>query len=334
MAAFTASVIPIVSFILITLAVRCHATALIEGLYCGKKNCYDVLGINRDSDKQDIAKSYRRLARKYHPDVSKESDPEEKFREVANAYEILKDDESRRDYDYMLDHPEEFYGHYYRYYRRRMSPQVDVRVVIAGVITFVSIFQYMHGWWRYNDAMKYLLNEPKYRTMAVSKANELGLLSKIERRKRPKEDVKADEEAVLRKMLEENVDVRGGYSRPSLWDVMWVRVVLLPYTLVLYVIWWFKWQWTYFVMKQEYTEEDRHYLTRKALKLTTVQWESIGREKQSELIEKELWVNDNFQAYTNQQQEEMKAKYAESAKYRRYRRYMKNHKPGPIVDSD
>jgi hypothetical protein len=46
-----------------------------------------------------------------------------------------------------------------------MAPQVDVRVVIAGIITFVSAFQYLHRWWRFNDAMSYLLNEPKYRNV-------------------------------------------------------------------------------------------------------------------------------------------------------------------------
>lgn len=57
-------------------------------------------------------------------------------------YEILKDDEARVDYDYMLDHPEEHYRHYYHYYRRRMSPKVDVRLVIAVTISVISVFQY------------------------------------------------------------------------------------------------------------------------------------------------------------------------------------------------
>ena len=55
--------------------------------------------------------------------------------------QTLRDDESRRDYDYMLDHPEEYYGHYYRYYRRQVAPKVDVRVVIAVTITVISVLQ-------------------------------------------------------------------------------------------------------------------------------------------------------------------------------------------------
>ena len=46
---------------------------------------------------------------------------------VATAYETLRDEESRADYDYMLDHPEEMWRNMYRYYRRRVGPKVDVR---------------------------------------------------------------------------------------------------------------------------------------------------------------------------------------------------------------
>merc|ERR1711973_909299 len=101
----------------------------IEGLYCGKENCYDVLGVTRDSSKAEISKAYRKLARKFHPDRYKGKDAEAKFQLIATAYETLKDDEQRNDYNYMLDNPEETYRHYYYYYRHRVAPKVDVRVV-------------------------------------------------------------------------------------------------------------------------------------------------------------------------------------------------------------
>lgn len=52
-----------------------------------------------------------------------------------------QDEDTRRDYDYMLDHPEEYYQHYYAYYRRQLTPKVDVRVVILVTICAISIFQ-------------------------------------------------------------------------------------------------------------------------------------------------------------------------------------------------
>jgi curved DNA-binding protein len=60
---------------------------------------YQTLGVARDASVEDIKKAYRRLARKYHPDVSKESHAEERFKEVAEAYEVLRDPQKRAAYD-------------------------------------------------------------------------------------------------------------------------------------------------------------------------------------------------------------------------------------------
>jgi curved DNA-binding protein len=63
------------------------------------KDYYKVMGVSRDAEAKDIKIAYRRLARKYHPDISKEPNAEEKFKEVGEAYEVLKDPEKRRVYD-------------------------------------------------------------------------------------------------------------------------------------------------------------------------------------------------------------------------------------------
>lgn len=63
------------------------------------KDYYQTMGVDRNASPEDIKKAYRRLARKYHPDVSKEKDAEEKFKEVAEAYETLKDSAKRAAYD-------------------------------------------------------------------------------------------------------------------------------------------------------------------------------------------------------------------------------------------
>ncbi|MBK7590788.1 MAG: DnaJ domain-containing protein [Betaproteobacteria bacterium] len=63
------------------------------------KDYYATLGLKRGASADEIKAAYRRLARKYHPDVSKEKDAEEKFKEMAEAYETLKDPEKRAAYD-------------------------------------------------------------------------------------------------------------------------------------------------------------------------------------------------------------------------------------------
>ncbi|HDJ1441344.1 TPA: curved DNA-binding protein [Serratia rubidaea] len=68
------------------------------------KDYYTILGVKPEDDLKAIKTAYRRLARKYHPDVSKEPDAEAKFKEVAEAYEVLKDDESRAEYDQLRLH--------------------------------------------------------------------------------------------------------------------------------------------------------------------------------------------------------------------------------------
>ena len=63
------------------------------------KDYYQILGVKRDVSKDELKKAYRKLARKYHPDVSKEANAEAKFKEVGEAYEALKDPEKRAQYD-------------------------------------------------------------------------------------------------------------------------------------------------------------------------------------------------------------------------------------------
>jgi curved DNA-binding protein len=63
------------------------------------KDYYKTLGVARDASADDIKRAYRKLARKYHPDVSKEPNAENRFKDVAEAYEVLKDADKRAAYD-------------------------------------------------------------------------------------------------------------------------------------------------------------------------------------------------------------------------------------------
>jgi curved DNA-binding protein len=63
------------------------------------KDYYAALGVERTASEDDIKRAYRKLARKYHPDVSKEPDAEARFKDVGEAYEVLKDPEKRAAYD-------------------------------------------------------------------------------------------------------------------------------------------------------------------------------------------------------------------------------------------
>ena len=64
-----------------------------------KRDYYEVLGIQRSANKEEIKNSYRRLALQYHPDRNKSPGAEERFKEISEAYAVLSDDEKRKRYD-------------------------------------------------------------------------------------------------------------------------------------------------------------------------------------------------------------------------------------------
>lgn len=157
--------------------VEIEANIFIDGIYCGQQNCYEILGVTRESTRSEISKAYRALAKKHHPDKARSDEAkvvaEEMFKQIANAYEILRDEESRTEYNDMLDNPEKFYQHYYRYYRRRTK--VDVRLVIGVTLAVISIIQYFVAHSRYKEAIYQLSLITKYRNNALELAMDQGL---------------------------------------------------------------------------------------------------------------------------------------------------------------
>lgn len=63
------------------------------------RDYYEILGIKREASQDEVQRAYRKLARKFHPDVNKAADAEDKFKEINEAYEVLKDPEKRKMYD-------------------------------------------------------------------------------------------------------------------------------------------------------------------------------------------------------------------------------------------
>ena len=99
----------------------------------------DIININ--ITKYLFSQVYRKLARKYHPDVNDTAGAAEMFQLIATAYETLRDDEQRKEYDYMLDNPDEAYYHYYQYYKRRLTP----KVFESDSICFIHFMSVHHG---------------------------------------------------------------------------------------------------------------------------------------------------------------------------------------------
>jgi len=64
-----------------------------------KRDYYEVLGVDKGASKEEMKKAYRKLSKKYHPDINKEADAADKFKEVKESYEVLSDDQKRAQYD-------------------------------------------------------------------------------------------------------------------------------------------------------------------------------------------------------------------------------------------
>lgn len=74
------------------------------------KDYYKILGVDKNASKEEVKKAYKKLAKKYHPDMNKDSGAEEKFKEISEAAAILGDDEKRRNYDQFGTTYEQFSG--------------------------------------------------------------------------------------------------------------------------------------------------------------------------------------------------------------------------------
>ncbi|XP_044029277.1 dnaJ homolog subfamily C member 25 isoform X3 [Siniperca chuatsi] len=336
-------------------------TALVEGLYCGTEVCYEVLGVTREAAKAEIARAYRQLARRYHPDRFRLGDPgtegetresaQKKFLLIATAYETLKDEDTRRDYDYMLDHPEEYYQHYYAYYRRQLTPKVDVRIVILVTICAISIFQYYSWHNSYNEAINYLVTVPKYRIQAMEIAKQQGLLNRTKEKgknRRSKEEIREQEEEVIRDIIKNKIDIKGGYQKPNLSDILLCQIVLFPYYLTNYVAWYVAWVYRFTICREEYGDVERLYIIsirlphsrlcvltlRRYMKMSQSQFDTLDENTRQSFLEKQLWIKENYEVYRKEQEEEMKVKMATDPRMKRYRRWMRNEGPGRLTFID
>jgi len=114
--------------------------------YCGKNNCYDVLGVDPSTEAAEIKKAYRKLTLQWHPDKNpdKITEATEKFREIAEANEVLSSEGVREAYDYFLDHPEEHYYNTMRYYKAAYQPTTPVWCVLLGISAVFSALQMFH----------------------------------------------------------------------------------------------------------------------------------------------------------------------------------------------
>lgn len=141
-----------------------------------------------------------------------------------------------------------------------------------------------------------------------------------------KTELKELQEKQIRQIIEENMDIKGAYEKPNIMDILWIQIIIFPWTLIKFIIWHVRWIINFNILGKEYGEEEKLHLLRRNLSVGQHQFNAIEEETIDEYLRKELWKKDKFKAWKKIQEEEMKAKMAESNRYKSYRRYMKNNK--------
>jgi len=106
---------------------------------------------------------------------------------------------------------------------------------------------------------------PKYRIQATEIAKQQGLLNRPKEKgknRRSKEEVREQEEEVIRDIIKNKIDIQGGYQKPNLSHILLCQIVLSPYYLTQYASWCASWFYRFTLCREEYGEEEKFYIIR------------------------------------------------------------------------
>lgn len=274
----------------------------VSAIYCDEDDCYDLLGVTQASTPSDIKKAYYKLSLKLHPDKNPDPDTKKQFIKVANAYEILSDEAKREQYDYAIAHPEEVFYNTARYYQAYYGPQADLRAVLVGLLVVLSGFQYLNQWTHYNQMLDMVKQTPAYKNkLKALEFERNGSVSNRKKGTKPKN--KGDCMDELSQELELQIQ---GAEKPTVWRLLGIRFLLLPYTIWKLAIWQVNWVWRYWIMQMPYAWQDAAYLTEYYLGLPIGVWSSLSLEGKADLIRKRLWVRANLENYVSERRKEVR----------------------------
>ena len=270
-------------------------------LYCGKTSCYSVLGVNRKATNAHLTQAFNTIKQKYHPDINKDDGAAVSYQLVVTAYDILKNDDTRREYDAMLDNPNRIFYHYYQYFKYRVSPNVNVRGFVVLTIIIISIMQYLHKKYSYSAAVRDAMQKPKNRNQALQKILEERFLDETNRRqkyKKSKEERKREEKRVLRQIVEDSINAKGKYRKAVVLDTVFFQILFAPYYFIFHMRLYVRWIQKLNLFKDEYEDMPTYKKMRK-LNLTTKALRPLNNCSDESYFRTESWLNNNEHNHDN-----------------------------------
>lgn len=310
------------------------------GVFCGKTPCYDVLEVAEDADEQEIRKSYRKLARFWHPDKNPDPNARTKFEAIAKAYEVIGTNETRKKYDYMRKNPNEYYKQYGEHYEIINAPKTNlifVLVVLCAMLSFIhwSALQQRYKSMEESTVTIIVAGEParaggstlpmemhkkakqiyfdKDKAAAEAKSGEKN--DKDKKMKRTEKLYKKDPEfrKVVATLVGEMADLDKGYTKPAITDIFLFQIVHLPAWLLTEATWQVSFAIRHSTGKGTWTNGDKVGVLKRALHPV---WPDLTEEEQQDLIDKEAYLEKNLPKWRVKYQLAMPEKKDKSKKRR------------------
>jgi len=329
--------------------------------FCGKFDCYKILGFDYESfgkahpDKSEITKRYRKLSRLWHPDKNKRRDAKQRFVKIARAYEVLTDEEARKEYDFMRYNQEAYFKKYGSSVVWAYSPKSNTLLVIIGLLvagSYISWLIQKQQWQNVADKLIKAtvddLGSGKGGTPESKDLRDRALEILQEREEKEKEDdtattngdtavkkkkkikltasekrtQQADQlRPIVTELVEDIDDFGAGYHKPTWKDLLVVKAANFPVSFAKAI----SWNAMYAIrriQKTPLTDNEREVLTRRAI--GEIHWTSADEDKQKEMIKRDLWVGQNMLDW----EEEQEMKQWSAADRKRYNRMKKKGKTG------
>ncbi|EGT44601.1 hypothetical protein CAEBREN_30003 [Caenorhabditis brenneri] len=169
--------------------------------------------------------------------------------------------------------------------------------------------------------------------MAIKDGIDKGLLE-MDRNGKLKKTKGVDNDAIIKQIIIDNLDVTGGYKKESLYETLAWHTIVFPVTICRYIKWNIQWYWRFSVQKEELDDEAKLYLIRRYLGVSQLEFDQRYEADIDNLFERECWIKENCLVWKAEKDAAEQEKMAQSGRYKRYKRYMKNAGTISFVDEE